>query len=36
MTACLRFEREGKGRIPVDIDRINRVHLDRDSKAHEI
>ena len=34
MSAGLRFEREGKGRIRIDVYRIDRIHLDRDGKRH--
>jgi hypothetical protein len=34
MPARLRFERESKGRIRVDVDRIDRIHLDRDGESH--
>ena len=29
--ARLRFQRQGEGGIAVDIDRLDRVHLDRDA-----
>ena len=34
MAPPLRFERERKGRIGVDVDRVDRIHLDRDGKSH--
>src|SRR5205807_1941030 len=34
MPTCLRFEGESKGRIRIDVDRIDRIHLDRDGESH--
>jgi hypothetical protein len=34
MTPPLRFEREREGRIGVDVDRVDRIHLDRDGETH--
>ncbi len=34
MAARLRLKRQGKGRIRIDVDRVDRIHLDRDSETH--
>ncbi len=34
MAAGLRLEREGEGRIRIDVDRVDRIHLDRDGETH--
>ena len=34
VAAPLRLERQRKGRIRVDVDRVDRVHLDRDGETH--
>src|ERR1700756_5222963 len=34
MPARLRFECESKGRIRIDVYRIDRIHLDRDRQSH--
>jgi hypothetical protein len=34
MPACLRFKGKRKRRICIDIDRIDRIHLDRNGKSH--
>jgi hypothetical protein len=35
VTAFLRFQQQGKGRIPFDIDPLDRIHLHRDFEAHD-
>ena len=34
MTAPRGFQRQRKGAVAVDVDCIDRIHLDRDGKAH--
>src|SRR5215469_5625167 len=34
MAAALRLERERKGRIRIDIDALDRIHLDRHRQSH--
>src|SRR5438067_13539832 len=34
MSARLRLERQRKGRIRIDVDRVDRIHLDRDGETH--
>ena len=34
MPAGLGFEGQSKGRIRIDVDRIDRIHLDRDGQSH--
>ena len=34
MPARLPFERQREGRIGVDVDRVDRIHLDRDGESH--
>src|SRR5205085_57694 len=34
MAARLRLERQREGRIRVNVDRVDRIHLDRDGETH--
>jgi hypothetical protein len=34
MTALLRFQQQGEGRVALDVDPLDRIHLDSDFKAH--